>query len=57
MVGTNTRCDGEFELLGFGQAFGGQVARMEAEKLTDQLLLSFEYNKCSRERREKLTGW
>ena len=39
MVGTNSRSDGELELLSFGQAFPGKVARVEAELLTDQLTL------------------
>lgn len=30
MVGSNTGSDGEFKVLGFGEAFGGQIARMEA---------------------------
>lgn len=30
MIGSNTGSDGEFEVLGFGEAFGGQIARVEA---------------------------
>ena len=30
VIGSNTGSDGELEVLGFGEAFGRQVARVEA---------------------------
>ena len=30
MIGSDTGSDGEFEVLGFGETFGREVARMEA---------------------------
>lgn len=33
MVGANTSGDGEFEVLGFGETFGGQVARVKAMRI------------------------
>lgn len=42
MVGADAGGDGEFELLGFGETFGGEVARVEARNAyisCDSLLL------------------
>ena len=39
MVGTDTGGDGDFEVLGFGQTFGGQIAGMEPGEIWCQCLL------------------
>lgn len=38
MVGSDAGGHGEFEILGFGKTFGGQVAGVEAVVSSDQLM-------------------
>ena len=37
MIGSNTSCDRKLKVLGFGEPFRSQIARMEAEMKSSQL--------------------